>query len=101
MSGACGVPVVHAASVRPLAARSGLWLAVAFHAGSTGNSRGSETSSSGKVHIVFRFPVVARTRATSAGVTNAARVAEVVADVRRDVAIHSSFCAPIGTITFV
>ena len=85
----CPAPAARRSSRRRVSGRSPalsvLWLAVAFHDGSTGSSRGSEPSSSAKVHGVLRAVFAARTRATSAGVTNERGIAEAVADVRGDV----------------
>ena len=88
MPGSCGMPVVHAASVRPFAARSALWLAVAFHVASDGSSRGSDASSSGNVHIALRPAVAARTRATSAGAMNDAVLPKSLRMYDATLAIH-------------
>src|SRR5258706_12100299 len=74
MPGFCGSPDVHGWMVKPLGATAGLWLAVAFHEGSRTIGRGSEDSSSGIAQGAFLDADAARTRATSAGAIEAARL---------------------------
>ena len=56
--------------VKATGAVSALWLAVSFHVDCASSRRGSVGSSSLSVHGALRLAVAARTRATSAAVTN-------------------------------
>ena len=97
MPGACGAPELQPRSVAAPAAASAPWLAVSFHCCES-SSRGSEASSSGRVHGVLRPAVSARTRATSAGVTMPPLLPKLLRTYDAMPATHSSV-PPIGTIT--
>ncbi len=85
--------------VKPLGATAGLWLAVAFHEGSRTIGRGSEDSSSGIAQGAFLDADAARTRATSAGAIEAARLPNELRTYEAIDATHSSLFWPIGTMT--
>ena len=73
MPGACATPELHWRSVVASLAVWLLWLAVSFHP-SGSPTLGTELITSAVVHGVLRDAVAARTRATSAGATRAARL---------------------------
>ena len=95
----CGTPLVQPAKLRPRIAVSGLWLAVAFHVGSTGSAAGRVPSSASTVQEAFCAAVSARTRATSAGVTSVPVLPKLFRTYDATDAIHSSVLVAIGTIT--
>src|SRR2546426_728975 len=101
MPDCCGAPVFHPASVKAPAAAAALWLAVTFHVGWASIMRGKVSSISATVHGVFRAVVSARTRATSAAVTNPAEFPRLLRMYEAAAAIHSSLLLPIGTMTSV
>src|SRR5262245_9839101 len=99
MPGACAPPELHGWMPRPFGATAELWLAVAFHDPSRTISRGSDDSSSGTGHGVFRARLAARARATSADDTVDARLPNALRTYDVIDATHSSLFMPIGTMT--
>ena len=67
-----------------------LWLAVNFQVASEATCCGSEASRADASHIVFLLAVAARTRATSAGVTNEALLPNALRTYDATLATHSS-----------
>src|SRR6187549_640267 len=100
MPDCCGEPVVHPWKFRPPLAVGELWLAVTFQLACCTSGTGRDASSSTWVHGAFRSPV-ARTRATSAGVTIEPVLPKLLRTYDAAAATHSSLFVPIGTITSV
>jgi len=76
-----------------------LWLAVTFQVGWATMTRGTVASSSSGVHNALRAAVAARALATSAALTNDARLPKLLRTYDVMSAIHWSLLVPIATIT--
>ena len=109
MPAVCFAPVDHAPvcgrplTTSPPTARSalpGIWLAVAFQPACGTIWLGTDDSSSSTVQKSVRLLVFARTRATSAAVTNEAWLPKLLRTNDAIDAIHSSSLPFIGIITF-
>ena len=82
------MPVFHVVNVSAAPAAGALWLAVTFHVGCATMTFGTEATSSSGVHNVLRAAVDARTLATSAALTNGARLPKLLRTYDAMAAIH-------------
>ena len=86
--GCCGALVFHVVNVSAPPAACALWLAVTLQVGCATMTRGTEASSSSGVHDTLRAAVAARALATSAALTNDARLPKLLRTYDAIAAIH-------------
>src|SRR5690349_3007118 len=96
----CGAPLFHDCRLSARIAVLALSLAVAVQPFGT-SGFGNDACSSSMSHCLSRLPLVALTRATSAGVTKPPRLPKLLRTYEATDATHSSVFDPIGIITSV